>query len=258
MSIRARPGAPEERDLVLREVSLRQEAVAQSIVDVMVDVRDPVDDPDDLALVRCRLLRARVREDPVADLRGQVESLRDPERLLVVPEARAEPVAERLVERLLARVPERRVARVVAEPDRLDEILVEPERTRDDPRDRRRLQRVRHASPVVITLRVDEDLGLPLQPAKRLRVDDPVAVALERRSHAARLLGPEATLRLVRADGERRQPRLLALADEQLEVPRCTIDRLHRLQSNPRRGVRIGAPGRDAGVRTSGTGRRRP
>ena len=175
---------------------------------------------------------------------------------------RAEPVAERLVERLLARVPERRVARVVAEPDRLDEILVQPERTRDDPRDRRRLQRVGHPRPVVVALRVDEDLGLPLQPAKRLRVDEPVAVALERRSHAARLLGAEATLRLVRADGERRQPRLLALADRaSSKSPRCAIDRLHRLQSSPRRGVRSvrrGAIAAPADVRTSGTGRRRP
>ena len=169
----------------------------------MVDVRDPVDDPDDLALACGRLLRSGVREDPIADLRGQVEPLRDSKRLLVVPEARAEPLAERLVERLLARMPERRVPRVVAEPDRLDEVLVEPQRTRDDPRDRRRLQRVRHAGPVVVAFRVDEDLCLPLQPAERLGVDDPVAVALERRSHAARLLGAKATLRLVRADGER-------------------------------------------------------
>ena len=164
-----------------------------------------------------------------------------------MPEARAEPVAERLVERLLARMPERRVPRVVAEPDRLDQILVQPERSRDDARDRRRLERVRHASPVVVAFRVDEDLGLPLQPAKRLRVDDPVAVALERRSHAARLLGPHAPLRLVRADGERGQPRLLALADKELEVPRRTIERLHRHQSNPRRGVRL--------VRREGCGR---
>src|SRR6476646_4956015 len=95
---------------------------------------------------------------------------------------------ERLVERLLARVPEGRVARVVPEPDRLDEILVEAKGPRDDARDRRRLERVGHPSPVVVAVRVDEDLRLSLQPAERLRVDEPVAVPLERRPHGARLL----------------------------------------------------------------------
>ncbi len=39
---------------------------------------------------------------------------------------------ERVVERLLARVPERRVTRVVSETDRLDEVLVETESPRHD------------------------------------------------------------------------------------------------------------------------------
>ena len=142
-----------------------------------------------LPLERRRLLRAGVGEDPVADLVGEVQPHRDPMRLLVVPEPTAEPAADDVVERLLAGVTERRVPGVVAEADRLDEILVQPQRTRDDPRDRRRLERVRHAGPVVVALRVDEDLRLALQAPERLRVDEPVAVALERRPHAARLLG---------------------------------------------------------------------
>ena len=44
-------------------------------------------------------------------------------RLLVVPEPRAERAAERLVQRLLAGVPERRVPRVVTEPDRLGQVV---------------------------------------------------------------------------------------------------------------------------------------
>ena len=78
-------------------------------------------------------------------------------------EVAAEALAERLVERLLAGMAERCVAGVVTEPDRLDEILVQPERARDDARDRGRLERVGHPRPVVVTLRVDEDLCLPLQ-----------------------------------------------------------------------------------------------
>ena len=128
---------------------------------------------------------AGVREDAVADLVGEVEFPRDAERLLVVQEVAAEPLAQRLVERLLARVAERRVPGVVTEPDRLDQILVQPQRPSDDARDRGRLERVSHARPVMVALRVDEDLGLPLEPPERLRVDEAVAVALERRPDAS-------------------------------------------------------------------------
>ena len=183
---------------------------------------------------------------------------RDPERLLVVPEPRAEPLAQRLVERLLAGMPERRVPRVVAEPDRLDEILVQPERPRDDARDRGRLERVGHPRAVVVALGVDEDLRLPLQPAKRLRVDDPVAVALERRPHAARLLGPLAPPRLVRADGERRQPRLLALPDKEPKLRDAPVD--VSIASRVIAAAALDAVVRRAAsrrLRTSATGRRR-
>jgi hypothetical protein len=47
-----------------------------------------------------------VSEDPVDDLVGEIESARDPRRLLVVPE----PVGKHAVQRGLAGVAERRVA----------------------------------------------------------------------------------------------------------------------------------------------------
>ena len=112
---------------------------------------------------------------------------------------------ERGVERLLAGVPERRVAGVVAEADRLDEILVEPERAGDDAGDPGRLERVGHPRAVVVAGGVDEDLRLALQAPERLGVDDPVAVALERRPHVGLRLGPEPAARLVRAHRERRR-----------------------------------------------------
>ena len=108
-------------------------------------------------------------------------------------------VAEKLVERRLARVAERRVTHVVAEPDRLGEILVQPQRAGDDARDAGRLERVGHARAVVVAGRVDEDLRLSLQAAERLRVEDAVAVALERRADAALLL----RLRTARVSYER-------------------------------------------------------
>ena len=92
-------------------------------------------------------------------------------------------------ERLLAGVAERRVADVVAERDRLGQRLVQAQRGRERPGDLGDLHRVRQARDEVVALRVEEDLGLVLQPAEGLRVDDPIPVALERRPVRVRLLG---------------------------------------------------------------------
>ncbi len=111
--------------------------------------------------------------------------------------------AQQLVENSLAGVAERRMPHVVAEADRLGEILVQPQRPRHDARDARRLEGVGDAGAVVVSRRVDEDLRLPFQAPERLRVDDPVAVALKRRADAAFFLGPLAAASLVGADGVR-------------------------------------------------------
>ena len=194
------------------------------VVDVVVDVRDAVDDAHDLAFQRLRLDRAGVLEDPVAHLPRQVEpapvaleALDDAQRVLVVPEAGAATLTDDLVERLFARVAERRVPEIVAEPDRLDEILVQAQRPRDAARDPGRLERVREPRAEVVALRVDEDLRLVAKPAERLRVHDAVAVALERRPQPALLLGQVAPARLVGANGKRRQPLLLVLPHEARE-----------------------------------------
>ncbi len=179
----------EQLDLGAGQVGVREDPVADGIVDVVIDIGDAIDDAYDLPLQRLRLLSTGVRENAVADLAGEVEPQGDAPRLLVVAEAAPESGVERIVERLLTRVTERRVAGVVPEPDRLDEVLVQPQRPRDDARDRGRLERVGHPRAVVVALRVDEDLCLPLQAPERLRVDEAVAIALKRRSDGARLLG---------------------------------------------------------------------
>ena len=156
-------------------------------------------------------------EDPVAHLGGQVERLGDAQRLLVVAEAGAEALADALVERLFPHVAERRVAHVVSEADRLGEILVQAQGPRDATSNGRRLERVRHARPEVVACGIDEDLRLAFQAAEGLRMEDPVAVALERRAQATLLLLARAPACAVRANGERRQPRLLVLAYARLE-----------------------------------------
>jgi hypothetical protein len=132
------------RDRVARQVA-RAARRRAGVVDVVVDVGDAVDEPHDPALERARHRRpAGVAEDPVAHVGGEVqalavalEALDDPQRVLVVAELAAEALAQAVVERGLADVPERRVAEVVAQADRLVEVLVEVERPRDRPRDRR-------------------------------------------------------------------------------------------------------------------------
>src|SRR6266508_5156625 len=189
----AGPRRAEDLDLLARQLVRREHAGPDGVVDVVVDVRDPVDELDDPSLERERVGRPGVVENAVAHLLGEVQSsplpfqhVYDAKRMLVVEEAKPEPFLQCGVEGLLARVAERWVPEVVAEPDRLDEILVEPKRAGDAPRDPRRLERVREPGSVVVALRRDEDLGLVHQPAEGLRMDDAVAVALERSPDAAR------------------------------------------------------------------------
>src|SRR5918992_5833256 len=101
--------------------------------------------------------------------------------MLVVAEPAPPALAQALVEDPLAGVPEGRMAEIVAEPDRLREVLVQAEGARDPPRDPAGLERVREPGAVVVALRRDEHLRLVLEPPKGLRMHDSVAVALERR-----------------------------------------------------------------------------
>ena len=190
--MRREPVVAEDRDLLRRQVGDPEHARAHGVVDVVVDVGDAVDEPDDLALERRRLARpAGVAQDPVAHRLGEVEPLEPvhhPQRVLVVAEAAAEALARAAIEHVLADVAERRVAEVVAEPDRLHEVLVEPQRAADRARDLRRLQRVGQPRPVVVALGRHEHLRLVLEAPERLAVHDPVAIALERRAQRALLL----------------------------------------------------------------------
>ncbi len=226
LSIRLAAARPEELDLRGGQVVRDDDPRPQRVVDVVIDVGHPVHQPHQPPLQGRRVLGAGVVEDPVANRLGQVQPpsvplqhVHDPKRLAVVSEAPSGALAQRLVERLLADVAERRVAEVVPEADRLGQILVQTERPRDRPRDPARLQRVREPRAVVVALRRDEHLGLVLEAAERLRMDDPVAVALERGSDRAVRLGLAADRRV----GRRRPvPQVLALprAHPILERPR--------------------------------------
>ena len=165
----------------------------------------------------------RVRQIEPAPL--PLQGVHHPQRVAVVAKAPPRPLAQRLVQHLLADVPERGMPQVMPKPDRLGEVLVQPQRPRRRPRDAAGLEGVREARPVVVPLRRDENLRLVLEPAKRLGVDDPVAVTLEwRPQHAVGLgLTPQS-----RVGGRRELPQVLGFpgADPLLERERGR--RLHR------------------------------
>ena len=84
--------------------------------------------------------------DAVADLPRQVQAaavvlqhIDNSQTLLVVPQA----AGHQRVQHLLARMTERRVAKVVAKGDGFGQLFVEPQHLRNRPRDLRHLERVR-------------------------------------------------------------------------------------------------------------------
>ena len=116
------------------------------------------------------------------------------------------------------------MAEVVAEADRLGEVLVEGERAGDGAGDLRDLERMGHARAVVVALGRDEHLRLVLQAPEGLAVHDPVAIALQRRAQRAVGLGDGPRGR-IGARGERRQvlvlPRTAACREALRDGARC-------------------------------------
>ena len=118
----------------------------------------------------------------------------------------------------------------MAQGDRLGEWLVEAERRGERARDLGDLHRVRQARHEVVALRIEEDLGLVLQPPERLRMDDPIPIALEGGAVLVRLLRAlsSATRRRSRCRGT--ELRLIGLASKPVAAPQIALDAdlLHR------------------------------
>ena len=154
----------------------------EGVLNVVVDVGDLVSQADHLALQGGGLPALGVADDAVAHLPGEVQPLallfqpvHHPQRLLVVGEAPGHDG----VEQPLSGVAEGGVAQVVAQGDGLGQVLVQGEGPSDGPGDAVDLQGVGHAGAVVVPLRLEEYLGLVLQPPERLAVYDAVDVPLE-------------------------------------------------------------------------------
>src|SRR5919198_6411292 len=128
--------------------------------------------------------------------------------MLVVVKAAAESRLQGLVQGLLARMPERWMAEIVAVADRLGQVLVQSKRPCHRSRDAASLDRVRQPGPVVVALGGDEDLRLVLEPSEALAMDDPVSVTLKRSAQPAGLLLALAPRRI---RGRRRRREVLGL-----------------------------------------------
>jgi hypothetical protein len=158
------------------------------IVGIVGVVGDRVGGIHHLRLEQGRLARrtgdaGRLR---VEDLPGEVEAgkpriagfeqLHDPQRLGVVVEAAA--VGKEEIEGVFPGMPERWMADVVREGERLDQILVEGQSPGQGARDAGDLEGVCEAAAVVVAVVAGEDLRLVSEPAEGRRVDHAVAVPL--------------------------------------------------------------------------------
>jgi hypothetical protein len=83
------------------------------------------------------------------------------------------------IQRLLPGVAEWRVAQIVRQRHRLDQVLVQSQAPRDRAADLRDFDAVGEAGAEQIALVIDEDLGLVFEAAECTGMDDAVAVALE-------------------------------------------------------------------------------
>jgi hypothetical protein len=88
----------------------------------------------------------------------------------------------RFIQRVLAGMAERRVAKIVRERNRLNEIFADAQVTGDRARNLCHFERVRQTRAKQVAFVIDEDLGLVFEPAKCGRMHDAVAIALKLRS----------------------------------------------------------------------------
>ena len=127
----------------------------------------------------------------------------DAQALQIVLEATV--VAHAVVEGLLPRVPEGRVAQVVGQGNRLDQIVVDAQCPRNRASDLGDLDGVGQTGTEQVAFVIDEYLCLVFESAKRGGMNDTVAVALELTAHLWWRLGMDAAARIAFANRVRRE-----------------------------------------------------
>ncbi len=202
-----------------RQIRFLEQPGADGVVDVVIHVGHEVRDARNLPFERARALRQldadrraalpfRMLRDAVAHFPREVEpaavvleDVHDAQALLVV----VEPARHEVVEDALAGMAERRVPEVVAERDRLGQLLVKVQHLRDGARDLRDLERVGQPRAIVVARRREEHLRLVLEAPERLRVNHAIAIALEGWTDVVFGLGAEPATRVGRPGRLRRE-----------------------------------------------------
>jgi hypothetical protein len=105
------------------------------------------------------------------------------------------------VERPLAGVAERGMAKIMRERECLGQILVDAERAREAAGNLRNFEAMGQPRAIMITFVIDEDLGLVVEAAECGGMEDAVAVARIERAGRARRLGDEPATAFPLVDG---------------------------------------------------------
>jgi hypothetical protein len=84
-----------------------------------------------------------------------------------------------IVQSVLPRMAKWRMAQIMGEGNRFDQILVQLQVTGNGAPDLRYFEAMRQARAKQVAFVIDENLGFIFEPTESCRMDDPVAVALE-------------------------------------------------------------------------------
>ena len=164
-----------------RNVLVAKDPRPHGVVNVVVDVGDPVRKPDNLSLQGLRLVRAAVAQDAPADLIGQIQAqavlfqlVHHPQRLLVVVEGDPHDLRQCR----LSCMAEGSMAQVVTHGGCLGQVFIQAQGSGNGPGDPGYLQSMGHPGPVMVALRLQKHLGLMHQAAEAAAVEDAVRVPL--------------------------------------------------------------------------------
>ncbi len=174
-------GLSQHFDGVFGQLLLMQNARADGVIDVMVNVGNPVRLGHHHAFQAGGLEGAGVVDDAIAHFPGQVEAIAS---LQLVHHAQAlhvvlEAARGQLVQCALPDVAKGCVAKVMRQGDGFGQVFVQKQAPGDGARHLGHFQGVRQPGAVMVSLRRQKNLCLELQATKPLGMDDTVPVTLK-------------------------------------------------------------------------------
>ena len=183
----ARPAAQTD---FLRNFFFRQKTGPDRVVQIVIDIGDPIAEPDAGGFPRVIRRTVRMVQDSHPGLIAEIQTLSAalkeihyPQTLLIVAEA----AGMNPVQSAFSGVAKGSMAEIVPERDGLGEILVQLQRPAHGTGQTADFQGMGQTGAIVVSLRLEENLGFVLQTPEGLAVGDPVHIALK--------AGPDLALR---------------------------------------------------------------